>query len=106
MYTSHRHILTGFPQGMRALLKKIAALAHAHGWSAYIVGGFVRDLLVKRKNYDIDIVVEGDGPALARETARVLQRAVLSTIRNSVPRPYSSTGLATYPIPTITGNYA
>jgi len=73
MYTSHRHILTGFPQGMRALLKKIAALAHAHGWSAYIVGGFVRDLLVKRKNYDIDIVVEGDGPALARETARVLQ---------------------------------
>jgi tRNA nucleotidyltransferase (CCA-adding enzyme) len=27
----------------------------------YAVGGFVRDLIMRRENYDIDVVVEGDG---------------------------------------------
>jgi len=29
--------------------------------NTYVVGGFVRDLLIRRPNLDIDIVVEGDG---------------------------------------------
>ena len=32
---------------------------------AYLVGGIVRDLFLKKENFDIDIVVEGDGIALA-----------------------------------------
>ena len=32
----------------------------------YIVGGFVRDLLLGRANFDLDLVVEGDAPSLAR----------------------------------------
>lgn len=38
----------------------------------YAVGGFVRDLFLGRDNQDLDLVVEGDGLAFARELAREL----------------------------------
>ena len=34
--------------------------------AVYIVGGFVRDLLLDRPSLDLDIVVEGDAVQLAR----------------------------------------
>ena len=34
---------------------------------AYVVGGFVRDLVMRNHNLDVDIVVEGDGIAFADE---------------------------------------
>ena len=37
---------------------------------SYLVGGFVRDLLLNVKNFDIDIVVEGDATVLAKEFAK------------------------------------
>jgi tRNA nucleotidyltransferase (CCA-adding enzyme) len=49
-----------------ALLKAIAAEAHEMRAPLYIVGGFVRDLLLKRPGQDFDIVVEGDAIALGR----------------------------------------
>lgn len=36
----------------------------------YLVGGFVRDLLLGRPNYDVDIAVEGDGIEFARRLAQ------------------------------------
>ncbi len=36
----------------------------------YVVGGFVRDLLLRVPNFDIDLVVEGDGIAFARAFAK------------------------------------
>jgi tRNA nucleotidyltransferase (CCA-adding enzyme) len=36
---------------------------------AYVVGGFVRDLLLRIPNLDVDLVVEGDGIAYAQEMA-------------------------------------
>lgn len=40
----------------------------------YVIGGFVRDLLLKRKqtDKDVDIVVVGNGIALAKKTAQLL----------------------------------
>lgn len=38
--------------------------------SAYLVGGFVRDIFLRRKNLDVDIVLEGDAIALAKNYAR------------------------------------
>ncbi len=35
----------------------------------YVVGGFVRDLLLRVPNFDIDLVVEGDGIAFAKKFA-------------------------------------
>jgi tRNA nucleotidyltransferase (CCA-adding enzyme) len=36
------------------------------------VGGFVRDLVIGRKNLDVDVVVEGDATKVAKEVAREL----------------------------------
>lgn len=52
------------------LLKEAGHTAEDLGFQAYAVGGFVRDLLLRRDNLDIDIVVEGgNGIILAEEVA-------------------------------------
>ena len=53
-----------------SLLKEIGKIASDLGYDAYVVGGFVRDLFLYRANEDIDIVIEGDGIAFAREFAK------------------------------------
>jgi len=45
-------------------------LADEMGFHAYLVGGFVRDLLLRNDNNDIDIVIEGDGIAFAEEMVK------------------------------------
>ncbi len=53
------------PPGRIAFLKLIAAQARDLRLAIYIVGGFVRDLLLERPSTDFDLVVEGDAIALA-----------------------------------------
>jgi tRNA nucleotidyltransferase (CCA-adding enzyme) len=48
------------------LLRSVAAEADRAQVALYIVGGFVRDLLLGRPSLDFDLVVEGDAIALAR----------------------------------------
>ena len=54
------------PADIFSLLQDFGHCAENAGVRAYVVGGFVRDLLLRKKNLDIDIVVEGDGIAFAR----------------------------------------
>ena len=51
----------------------------------YIVGGFVRDLLLDRPGVDFDLVVEGDAIALARALEKTLRRAHRFRITASAP---------------------
>lgn len=52
------------------LFKMASEVASGNGQSIYIVGGFVRDLLLKRGQLtDIDFVTEGSGIALAKALA-------------------------------------
>ena len=60
------------PPGAAAGHRRAAHEQHA---ALYIVGGFVRDLLLERPSLDFDLVVEGDAIALARALARPLRRA-------------------------------
>ncbi len=53
------------PQDVRAVLREITLVADRRGVSVWLVGGMVRDLLLGRSSFDIDIVVEGDGVAFA-----------------------------------------
>lgn len=46
--------------------------AEIAGVNLYLVGGFVRDLIINRKNLDIDFVVEGDGIAYGEGLAKKL----------------------------------
>gem|GEM_PF-2524828 len=48
------------------------------GYSLYVVGGFVRDLLLGHPTLDLDLVVEGDAIALARQLAEQLGGQVRS----------------------------
>lgn len=57
------------PPSVFALLQRTARLASEHGWAVYLVGGYVRDCLLKIPDYDIDISVVGDALALARMVA-------------------------------------
>ncbi len=57
---------SALPPARLALLKAVAAEAEAQGQALYIVGGFVRDLLLERPSLDFDLVVEGNAIALAR----------------------------------------
>jgi tRNA nucleotidyltransferase (CCA-adding enzyme) len=52
-----------------ALLRLAALQAEAQGDAIYIVGGFVRDLVLGLPSVDFDLVVEGDAIALARGLA-------------------------------------
>ena len=54
------------------LLRQIGEVADESGFKAYAVGGFVRDLLLKLKNLDLDIVVEGDGIVFAKQLVKKL----------------------------------
>ena len=57
---------------MIQLLQKIGEVADELQYNAFAVGGFVRDLLLKKRNLDLDIVVEGDGIEFARHLAGAL----------------------------------
>ncbi len=52
-----------------AFLKTAAAEASARKWRLYLVGGAVRDLLLGRPGFDMDLSVEGDAIELARALA-------------------------------------
>ncbi|MCK9616846.1 MAG: CCA tRNA nucleotidyltransferase [Lentimicrobiaceae bacterium] len=49
----------------------ISEAAAQNGNPVFVVGGFVRDILLQRESKDIDIVVVGDGIALARKVAEL-----------------------------------
>ena len=58
------------------ILMDIGEIAEEMSYNTYLVGGFVRDLLLSRKNEDIDIVVEGDGILFARKYAKKAQARI------------------------------
>jgi len=60
------------PQGLRDLLLRARDVANDLGYSLYIVGGFVRDLLLGSPTLDLDLVVEGDAIRMARRLAEEL----------------------------------
>ena len=60
------------PKDVLGILEKAGALGRSRQTPVYVVGGFVRDLLLKTPNHDIDLVVEGDGIGFARAFAGVL----------------------------------
>jgi tRNA nucleotidyltransferase (CCA-adding enzyme) len=53
-------------------LQQIGKVADGIGCEAFVVGGFVRDLFLYRKNEDLDIVIEGEGIDFARKYARLV----------------------------------
>jgi tRNA nucleotidyltransferase (CCA-adding enzyme) len=78
------------PAKILNLLKEIGQIGDELGYNVYVVGGFVRDLLLRRENFDIDIVVEGDGIKLAQRMREKLGGRV---------HPYQKFGTAVVVLP-------
>lgn len=55
------------------ILKTSSAIANSSGFNIYLVGGVVRDLILKRKVFDLDIVVEGNAIVFAKKLAECLK---------------------------------
>ncbi|MEN9978091.1 MAG: hypothetical protein RLZZ569_716 [Bacteroidota bacterium] len=64
------------------VFKVVSQIISEKGLEAYVIGGFVRDLLLDRPSKDIDIVVVGDGLALAEEAAKILRVKKVSLFKN------------------------
>lgn len=58
------------PKRIMKILVHLGEAASELNCSAYVVGGFVRDLFLYRKNEDIDVVIEGSGIAFAKTFAQ------------------------------------
>ncbi len=60
------------PPELQPLLDALAALARDAGVDAYVVGGTVRDVLLRRACHDVDLAVTGDALAWSRGVAASL----------------------------------
>jgi len=58
------------PEEIYEILNIAGNLAQEKGYGAYLVGGSVRDLLMRLPSPDIDIVVEGDGILFAHDLSK------------------------------------
>ena len=72
--TAHQNISArleaALPPTRLQLLKAVVSVASEQGAALYVVGGFVRDLLLDRPSLDFDLVVEGDAIQLAHAIGR------------------------------------
>jgi poly(A) polymerase len=55
------------------VFKIISETADALHLKAFVIGGFVRDAILKRNDKDIDVVVLGNGIELAQAVAKKLK---------------------------------
>ncbi len=65
------------------VLPLLAQAAKEKNYKSYVIGGFVRDLLLKRPSKDIDVVCLGSGIALAEHVAKLVGKAgEVTTFKN------------------------
>jgi len=64
------HLVTSLTSDMFDLIRLVKADAERLEVPLYIIGGSVRDLLLKSSIKDFDLTVEGDAIALARSLAK------------------------------------
>jgi tRNA nucleotidyltransferase (CCA-adding enzyme) len=66
------------PPRIQSFLRLAGTVGDEAGTRVYVVGGFVRDLLLRHENLDVDLVVEGDGIAFAERLGVRLAAKVTS----------------------------
>lgn len=66
-------LLKKLPPEIREYLKIFSEKADSLGLDIYLVGGIVRDLVLGKRNLDLDIVVEGDAIELVRSLSHDLK---------------------------------
>jgi len=78
------------PKWLIKVIDDLGELADKHNIKTYLVGGFVRDMLLKYPNLDIDVVVEGDGITFAKKVVKKFDGRI---------RPHKKFGTAVVVLP-------
>ncbi len=108
MTSNHTNLLNqGLPQDVLVLLKGIGREAAIAKATPYLVGGFVRDVLMGVSNLDIDIALEGDSNAFieryaSAKGAKITRHDKFGTatlIVKDVRLDFSMTRTESYPSP-------
>jgi len=73
---TQRLLRQSIPAPLLSMLIQARDVANHMGHSLYVVGGFVRDLLLGTPTLDLDLVVEGDAIALAKELSKHIKGRV------------------------------
>lgn len=73
------------------IFKLISETADELGLECYVVGGYVRDIFLKRPSKDIDVVVVGSGIEMAQAFGRKLGRGARVSVLKTSVRHKSST---------------
>ncbi|MFH1824056.1 MAG: CBS domain-containing protein [Candidatus Firestonebacteria bacterium] len=69
-------LMKRLPLKLYNLLIEICKVAEKNNVKAYVVGGFVRDLLLNIENFDVDIAIEGNGIGFANLLAKRFKASV------------------------------
>jgi tRNA nucleotidyltransferase (CCA-adding enzyme) len=77
------------PKPVAEIIRAAGNAATQLGFNSYVVGGFVRDLVLGRRSRDIDIMIEGDALEVAGS---------LSEILDSIPTVHKRFGTATFKV--------
>lgn len=64
------------------IFKAVSEVSQQQGVSSFVIGGYVRDLILKRPSKDIDFVVIGDGLAFAEKVANKLKVSKVNYYKN------------------------
>lgn len=68
-----KRYLEKLPIELKEIIRVAASVSKETGMPAYLVGGFLRDLILGVPNFDIDITVEGNGIIFAQRLAQRLR---------------------------------
>lgn len=81
--------MTNLQQAIKLpVFEKISSYCKENNIECYVVGGYVRDFLLKRKSKDIDILVLGNGIEIAKNIARSLDEKIQVTVFNTFGTAY------------------
>jgi tRNA nucleotidyltransferase (CCA-adding enzyme) len=96
-----QRIEAALPGPLLDLLQLVSERAQEMGYPLYVVGGFVRDLLLGEPNLDMDLVVEGDAIEFAREVAVQVEARTRSHRRFGTAKIILEDREAMYGIPSL-----
>ncbi|MBN2830676.1 MAG: CCA tRNA nucleotidyltransferase [Candidatus Omnitrophica bacterium] len=86
-------ILAKVPIELRGLMKYLRDQSLSCGLNTYLVGGFVRDLLLGVRNLDLDIVIEGDAIDFVEKLAALNKSKIIAHKRFGTATVLLSSGL-------------
>ena len=86
---------TNFKEALQnEIFRIISKSAEEIGVDSYVIGGFVRDFILKRGTHkDIDIVAIGSGIALAKQVAKHLPNQPKVQIFKRIPTIFSASSI-------------